>query len=406
VLFIKINILIAVFRIDMPANLPAEAKAKWVKVMEARTPAEKIKALEDFLSSVPKHKGTEKLISQVRRQIAVLKRELELEKKKRKGRRPGFFIEKEGDAQIVILGLTKSGKSALLKRLTNAKAIVSQIPYQTKRPIPGMMTYRGVDFQLIEAPAVIEGAASGIGWGSQTLALARNADGLMIVIDAQGDLYYQYSVLVSELEKARIHVKKPRVLVKVERRSQGGVIVLGELKDCTVRDVEKLLKSYKIYHALVRIEGCATLSDIEDSLFENVVYKPALFVINKVDIVENEKKIREFEEFLERENLVYLEVSAEKGINVDPETIGKRLFELLGLIRVYTKKPGNREIAEKPVVVKRGATVLDIAKLIHSQLYKNFRYARVWSSRLKFSPQRVGADFVLEDGDIVEIVAF
>jgi len=269
-----------------------------------------------------------------------------------------------------------------------------------------MMTYRGVDFQLIEAPAVIEGAASGIGWGSQTLALARNADGLMIVIDAQGDLYYQYSVLVSELEKARIHVKKPRVLVKVERRSQGGVIVLGELKDCTVRDVEKLLKSYKIYHALVRIEGCATLSDIEDSLFENVVYKPALFVINKVDIVENEKKIREFEEFLERENLVYLEVSADKGINVDPETIGKRLFELLGLIRVYTKKPGNREIAEKPVVVKRGATVLDIAKLIHSQLYKNFRYARVWSSRLKFSPQRVGADFVLEDGDIVEIVAF
>ncbi|RLE64751.1 MAG: GTP-binding protein [Thermoprotei archaeon] len=389
----------------MPANLPAEAKAKWAKVMEARTPSEKIKALEDFLSSVPKHKGTEKLVSQVRRQIAVLRRQIELEKKKKKGKKSGFFIEKEGDAQIVILGLTKSGKSAFLRRLTNAKAVISDAPFQTKRPIPGMMKYKGIEFQLIEAPAVIEGAASGVGWGLQTLALARNADGLILLMNAQGDLKYQYDVLVGELERARIHIKKPRVLVKVEKRSHGGIIVLGRLRNCTIRDVEKLLKSYRIYHALVRIEGEAELSDIEDSLFENVIYKPVLFIINKIDAIPDRSAVDEFEKFLENQKLAYLEVSVKNGINMNSEVIGRKLFELLDLMRVYTKKPGSRNIAEKPVVVKKGATVLDIAKLIHSQLYKNFKYARVWSPRLKFSPQKVGADFVLEDGDVVEIVA-
>jgi len=155
----------------------------------------------------------------------------------------------------------------------------------------------------------------------------------------------------------------------------------------------------------VRIDGEAELSDIEDSLFENVVYKPALFVINKIDAVTDKDALENFKKFLEDQGLAYIEISAKNGVNTSPEIIGGKLFELLNLMRIYTRKPGRKEIAEKPVVVKKGATVLDIAKLIHSQLYKNFKYARVWSSRLKFSPQRVGADFVLEDGDIVEIVA-
>lgn len=51
----------------MPTNLPAEAKAKWVKYLEAKTTEEKIQALEEFLSAVPKHKGTENLVAWVRR---------------------------------------------------------------------------------------------------------------------------------------------------------------------------------------------------------------------------------------------------------------------------------------------------------------------------------------------------
>jgi Predicted GTPase len=68
----------------MPANLPPEARAKWRKVMEARSQEEKLQALQEFLSSVPKHKGTEKLRMNITRQIAALRREIE-EKKRRRG---------------------------------------------------------------------------------------------------------------------------------------------------------------------------------------------------------------------------------------------------------------------------------------------------------------------------------
>ena len=389
----------------MPANLPAEARAKWIKVMEAKSAREKIKALEDFLSSVPKHKGTEKLISQVRRQIATLRRELELERKKRKGKGPKFFIEKEGDAQIVILGFTKCGKSSLLKKLTNANVKISDSPFETKQPVPGMMVFKGVYFQLVEAPAIIEGASSGLGWGLQTLALARNADGLILLIDATQDINYQYRVLIEELEKARISIKKKQVLVNVERRSHGGIIVVGQLKGCSLRDVEKLLKSYNIHHALVRVEGEATLSDIEDSLFENVVYKPALVIINKIDSLSDMSEVESFEQKLLSEDIPCIKVSIQNNFNSSPDVIGAQLFKLLNLIRVYTKKPRSKEISKRPLVVKKGITVIEVAKIIHSRLYKNFRYARVWSPRLKFSPQKVGADFVLEDGDVLEIIS-
>ena len=86
----------------MPANLPAEAKAKWLKVMEARSPREKLEALKEFLSCVPKHKGTEKLVMHARRQMAILRREIEAEKRRRAGKGPTFFVEKEGDVQVVM----------------------------------------------------------------------------------------------------------------------------------------------------------------------------------------------------------------------------------------------------------------------------------------------------------------
>ncbi|MEM2005636.1 MAG: GTP-binding protein, partial [Zestosphaera sp.] len=105
----------------MPTNLPAEAKAKWVKYLEARTTEEKIEALEEFLSAVPKHKGTENLVAWSRRKLSELRKELEERRVRRGGGGPTFFIEKEGAAQVVVLGFPSSGKSSVLRALTNAK---------------------------------------------------------------------------------------------------------------------------------------------------------------------------------------------------------------------------------------------------------------------------------------------
>ena len=88
----------------------------------------------------------------------------------------------------------------------------------------------------------------------------------------------------------------------------------------------------------------------------------------------------------------------------DSEELGRKLLELIGLMRVFTK-PVRGEPAEKALVVRRGATVIEVAEMIHKSLAKGFKYAKVWSDRLPYSPMRVGREFRLEDCDIVEIHA-
>ncbi|HIQ02890.1 MAG TPA: TGS domain-containing protein [Desulfurococcales archaeon] len=390
----------------MVTNLPAEAKAKWVKVMEAKTPEEKLKALMEFLSAIPKHKGTENLVRQVRRQIAILRREIEEKKRtKRRGGGPKFFVEKEGAAQIVILGLTNSGKSTLISTLTNAKPVISDIPYTTQTPVVGMMPYEDIQFQLVEAPALIEGASEGVAWGLKTIGLARNADAILILLDASNNPISQLKVILRELSNARILITKPKGRVEIERRSSGGIqiAIMGKLVNATLDDVRLLLHSYRIYHALVKIYGEVSLSDIEDAIYENAVYKPAVIVLNKIDLIDKNsiKALINRIRGIVGTDIPVIAVSAIKGIGL--KELGKILFEITGIIRVYTKQPNDDKPSDRPLILRKGATVLDAAKAIHSALYKRFKYARVWGPSAKYPGERVGGDHILMDRDILEI---
>jgi ribosome-interacting GTPase 1 len=388
----------------MPTNLPAEAKRKWAEVSAARNPREKIQLMQEFLSLVPKHKGTAKLCAQVKKQMAVLRREIEEKKHRRAGRGgPKFFIEKEGAAQIALLGLTNSGKSSLLRAVTNAKVEVSPAPYTTREPVPGIMNYEDIQFQIIEAPALMEGSADGKAWGLQTLALARNADGLILIIDLSQNPTSQLSTILGELEKARISVFKPRGRVEIEKKHMGvglRIIVVGKLVDCTLKDVEELLKSYRVTDAIVKISGEVALDDVEDAVFESTVYKPTIIIANKVDVEDAENNLKLLESQIGGK-LPLLAVSCEKRYGL--EKLGETLFKALDIIRVYTKEPDERTRSEKPFILRKGATVYDLAKNIHSDFSERFSFAKVWSKRLVFSPQKVGATFTLEDGDVVEI---
>ncbi len=389
----------------MVTNLPAEAKAKWIKVMEAKSPQEKLKALEEFLSAVPKHKGTENLVRQIRRQMAILRREIEEQKRRKGGRGPRFFVEKEGAAQIVLIGLTNSGKSAILSKLTNAKVQTSPIPYFTRKPSVGMMPFEDIKFQLVEAPALFKGAAQGGSWGLKTLGLARNADAIAIVLDATNNPIEQLKTILNELNEAKIFIKKPKGKVVIQRKSSGGiqVIISGRLLNATAKDVEKLLKDYKIYHALVRIFGEVTLDDVESAIFESSTYKPAVILLNKADLL-NETQLRKILSDIEKSinyEVPVIAISAKSGRGLSG--LGKVFFNITNIIRVYTKQPGEDKPSPQPLILKKGATVLDVAERVHSRLYKNFKYAKIWGPSAKYPGERVGKNHVLMDGDIVEI---
>jgi len=388
----------------MPANLLAEAKHKWAEVSATKNPRKKLQLMQEFLSLVPKHKGTAKLCAQVKKQMAALRREIEEKKKKRAGRSgPNFFIEKEGAAQIALIGLTNAGKSSLLSALSNAKVKISPNPYTTQEPVPGIMAYKDIQFQMVEAPALMEGSADGRAWGLQTLGLARNADGLILIVDLSQDPVGQLSIILNELEKARIVTSKPRARIEIERRFMGHglrIILVGNLLDCSLRDVENLLKSYHLTDAVIKISGEATLDEIEDAIFESTVYKPAIIVANKADVEGWKENLKVLEAYVNGK-LPIVPVSCLKRFGL--EKIGETLFQTLGLIRVYTKEPNQKDFSKKPFILKQGSTVYDLAKNIHSDFKEKFAFAKIWSDRLTFSPRKVGASFILEDGDVIEI---
>ncbi|MQL55861.1 TGS domain-containing protein [Acidianus ambivalens] len=351
----------------MVTNLPAEAKAKWLKVMDAKTPEEKIKAIQDFLSSVPKHKGTENLVYWARRRLAELREESERQRKKKSGSF-SFFVEKEGAGQIIVLGREEL-KNPLVRKITNVKQDPKDFP------IPAMTYYEDVGIQLVNPPPVILDSKLIV---SKIIGLIRNTDGLLFVVEDKNE----FLKFKEFLESNNILLGKPKGKVIIEKLRSGKegirIILLGKLVNTDENEIRKYLQDFGLKSAIVKIIGEVSLDDVEKSIFETVSYKPAVVVsLNPFDY---------------------------PGIPVITkiDNLPKYLFDSLDIIRVYTKEPGE-EPSKDPLILKRGSTVLDVAKKLHSSLYENFKYARIWGKSAKFPGQKVGEDHVLEDKDIVEI---
>ena len=104
----------------MPANLPPQYFEAEKNFREAKNPLEKIAALEEMLAIMPKHKGTDHLRAELRAKIAKL---TQLAAKKSGARRASMVIEREGAAQVVVIGLPNAGKSQLVSSITNASPL-------------------------------------------------------------------------------------------------------------------------------------------------------------------------------------------------------------------------------------------------------------------------------------------
>jgi len=388
----------------MVTNLPAEAKAKWAEVVACKSIPEKIRLMREFISLVPKHKGTSNLLANVRRRIAILERELERKRAQKRGGYGGFSVPKEGAGQIVILGPTNVGRSSLLTSLTGAKAEISPVYFTTRRPIVGMLPYKDIQFQLVEAPALVEGASDGRMEGPQILGLARNSDGLILMVDLSGDPLRDFNMLRSELERAGIMIEKPEGEVEVIRRSGGAGVQMiggGTLVDCTLDDVRRLLSNYRINSALVKIRGKVTLDMIEESLFSSLTFKPTILIANKLDAPGAPENLARLREAIDEDKIPLIPVSCNRRIGL--EDIGHQIFRMLRIIRVYAKEPGEKKPSPKPLVIEEGSTVIEAAKKLHSKLYREFKYARIWGPSAKYPGQRVGSNHILMDGDIIEI---
>lgn len=355
----------------MVTNLPAEAKAKWLKYMDAKTPEEKLQALQEFLSAVPKHKGTENLVYWAKRRMAELKEEIEKEKRKGGGKGGGglqLFIEKTGAGQVVLVGEDQTLKKEVMSALTGISIEPKDLP------IPGVTYFEDVQIQIINTPPLIYNAKALIG---RTIGLIRNADALLLAINTEGEL----ERLKKFLESSNIILGRPKGRVIIDRSRYGAsgirIVNLGKIINATEVDVKKYIESFGIKSATVKILGEVSLDDVEKSLFESTSYKPYT-IVSRTKLSLNVFTLNEVEK------------------------IKESLFKNLDVIRVYTKEP-KEEASKEPMIVKRGTTVIEVARKLHSSLAEEFKYARVWGKSVKFPGQKVGEDHILEDGDIVEI---
>lgn len=329
----------------MPANLTPQYHAAEDAFKKASTLEEKIEALQEMLAVIPKHKGTEKLQAELKRRLSKLKDEGE--KKSRGSSYNPFFVEKQGAGQVVMVGYPNTGKSSLLSTLTRAKAKVAEYPFTTSVPLAGMMPYRDIYIQLVDTPPISqEGPPPGL------LNTLRGGDLLLITIDAGSDLC---------LEQAE-------------------------------ETLSFLLDKKLIYD----LEG--TPPPAEDTELTGRKFLPFLIAATKLDLPPSQENLQVLQELNPHLSFLGMSVNDETSL----EALKESIFRTLEIIRVYTKAPGQQPDMGTPFVLKQGETVVDLAYNIHRDFPNRLKNARIWGSS-KFDGQSVARDYVLEDGDIVEL---
>ncbi|MEA1994078.1 MAG: GTPase [Euryarchaeota archaeon] len=382
----------------MPSNVTSEYLVAEEAYRKAKSPSEKISALEKMYSTIPKHKGTEKMRLHIKKRLSKYKEKLEKTNATKKGGGPSFSVKKEGAAQVSLVGLPNTGKSSILNVLTHANSDVADYPLTTTLPNPGMMKYKDIQIQIVDMPPMIKGVSMGKGFGFQLMGAMRSTDCLVMVVDLSKDPVKEMKTILYELYRSGFRINKKKAEIEIKKYSSGGLEIRGKKYVPDVSEVKKMLVEHRISNAMVIVKEKIDLEEFLDFLDKNLVYIKAFVVGNKGDLKESKKNLEKFKKNYSKFEII--PVSAEKEIGIDK--LREKIYEKVDLIRVFTKSPGD-DPDYPPIAMKKGTIVMEVAKEVHKQFYRNFRYAKIWGDSVKYDGQQAGADHKVEDGDIVEI---
>lgn len=351
--------------------------------------ADKIVALEEEMSKTQKNKATEAHLGLLKAKIARLKQEQENASKGKGGSHGGFDVKKSGNSTVVLIGLPSVGKSSILNALTGMQSKTAAYAFTTLTCIPGMLHYKGAQIQILDLPGIIAGATTGKGRGKEVIAVARNADLVLFVLDVFDPFYLPKLKDALNQIGIRLDCEPPRIFI--HKLPKGGLNIVYEKKQSQLNDkiIASILGEYGIFSANVTVREDATIDQLIDVVVGNRKYASSLVVINKVDLVKPE--------FLKQVNYPFIPLSAEKKMNV--EELKKAIFEKLMLIRVYTRSKYEREDKDEPLIIREGTTIGMACEKLSRELRGLFKSAKVWGPSAKHPGQKVGADHILKEGD-------
>ncbi len=359
-------------------------------------PKSEIEQIEEELKNTKYNKHTQFHIGKLKAKLAMLK---EKDEKAKSGgaRGYGYGLRKSGDATVLLVGFPSVGKSSLLNVITNAESKVGAYEFTTIDVIPVVLEYRGARNQILDVPGIIEGVASGKGRGKEILAVVRNADLVLMVLDSK-KAEAQYEILRKELYEAgfRLNEKPPEVFI--HDKIDGGLHIqtVARGKDSLPKDMTKeILMEMKLLNAEVVIREDITIDRLIDAVQGNRIYVKALPVVNKVDLLSQEEMSSISNRFKSA-----LFVSATEKENID--AIREGVWNALGFVRVYMKRLGKEPDRKEPLIMKEGVTVKDVCEKIHKEWANKFKFAKIWGKSARFPGQEVGFEQVLSDEDVVE----
>uniref|UniRef100_A0A8D0ERJ6 Developmentally-regulated GTP-binding protein 2 n=1 Tax=Strix occidentalis caurina TaxID=311401 RepID=A0A8D0ERJ6_STROC len=290
----------------------------------------------------------------------------------------GFDVMKSGDARVALIGFPSVGKSTFLSLMTSTASEAASYEFTTLTCIPGVIEYKGANIQLLDLPGIIEGAAQGKGRGRQVIAVARTADVVIMMLDAtKGEV--QRALLEKELESVGIRLNKSKPNIYFKPKKGGGISFNSTvtLTQCSEKLVQPLSRQ---------------------QLTSQVV--PAVgqpySVYNKIDQISME----EVDRLARRPHSVVISC----GMKLNLDYLLEKLWEYLALTCIYTKKRGQRPDFTDAIILRKGASVEHVCHRIHRSLASQFKYALVWGTSTKYSPQRVGLTHMMEHEDVIQIV--
>jgi hypothetical protein len=328
----------------MPANLTPQYQKAEQEYRRAQNPEEQIQCLERMLTLIPKHKGTEKLQADLKTRLKEARGAAEHEAQTPKKVGKSYRYLRQGAGQVVLLGGPNAGKSRILAELTHAAPEVAPYPFTTREPLPGMMAWEDVAVQLIDTPPITDSH-----FEPYLTSIVRSADLTLLVFDGSSD----------------------------------------DAPDHTV-DVVRQLAGRKT--ELARQSGFA------DEDFSTVRVQTRL-VATRADDPSCDDRLAYLKEAMPHE-LLLLKVEFDRPES--REELRRAVYDALGVIRIYTKRPGRPAELDSPFTIPVGGTVDDLALRVHRDMAEQLKFAKVWGTSAR-DGQSVGRDHALADKDVVEL---
>ena len=395
----------------MSSNIGPEAQAAYKKYLDATSIDERIKRLEEYLSLVPKHKATEKIVALNKSRLAKLRREQEAQKTRAKsmGKQVSpFSIKKEG-IQLILISDYHSpgvGKTSLLNLLTGAAK--EKIGKFTPLPEIGIYEYHKVRYQIVDMPAVMKEAASGIGNGKEIISQLRACDLICFCIDLSRNYKEQMDLLLKELFESHVRINIPPPPITIEKTGSNKIQVFyltSEAKENN--DIEELTEKIRevtyaggIRNGIVKIFGKITLEQVVDTLNPSVTYKKAIIIGTKGDLSLTRNTFYGLKDYYSEQFPLVIGTSVKK--KEIPDDFGKIILKFLRKMKVYTMNNGI--VAEKPLIIDGiKPTVRDVAIKIHRSFYESFDHAIIIRKDARQEKKKVGIDYELKENDIIEL---